>query len=32
MKPTLDLLREISELDGPSGFEAPVARYVAANL
>ncbi|MEN6641627.1 MAG: M42 family metallopeptidase [Armatimonadia bacterium] len=32
MKPTIDLLREISELDGPSGFEAPVARYVAENL
>jgi putative aminopeptidase FrvX len=32
MKPTLDLLREISELDGPSGFEAPVGRYVAAAL
>lgn len=25
---TLTLLREISELDGPSGYEAPVARYV----
>jgi endoglucanase len=25
---TLTLLREISELNGPSGFEAPVARYV----
>jgi endoglucanase len=32
MKPTLELLREISELDGPSGYEAPVGRYVAAQL
>ena len=27
-----ELLREISELNGPSGFEAPVGRYVAAQL
>ena len=32
MKPTLELLREISELDGPSGYEAPVARYVTDQL
>lgn len=32
MKPTLELLREITELDGPSGFEAPVGRYVAEAL
>jgi putative aminopeptidase FrvX len=32
MKPTLELLREITELDGPSGYEAPVGRYVANAL
>lgn len=28
----LTLLREVSELDGPSGFEAPVAKYVQRAL
>lgn len=28
MKPTLELLRELTELDGPSGYEGPVGRYV----
>ncbi|MBU0607196.1 MAG: M42 family metallopeptidase [Armatimonadetes bacterium] len=32
MKPTLELLKEITELDGPSGYEAPVGRYVAEIL
>lgn len=32
MSETLKLLKEITELDGPSGFEAPVGRYVAAAL
>lgn len=32
MKPTLELLREITELDGPSGYEASVGRYVAEIL
>ncbi|MCE5239706.1 M42 family metallopeptidase [bacterium] len=32
MKPTLELLQEITELDGPSGYEAPVGRYVAEAL
>lgn len=32
MDATLTLLREISELDGPSGYEAPVARYVGQAL
>lgn len=29
---TLTLLQELSELDGPSGYEAPVAKYVAQAL
>lgn len=32
MTDTLTLLQEITDLPGPSGYEAPVARYVAGKL